>query len=188
MPASLRLHPSWVERSLADAWESWSIFDPRHLPSLAAGPLGVPFHDRLLALLTPVHNQKSFQCLPTLVFLARAGRLEPEAVAAVARGRHESGALGLSLLVKTLQRGLDATLRGLWPTALAIADALCTVEKRPAQLAELLRLLTTYAHEVPPAAAQPPPGLIALAEAKGSTKAHQAARDLVVALSQAGSS
>ena len=185
MPATLRLYPGWSDRVFDRAFEAWSLWDPRHLPSLAADPLGVPFHDRLLALLAPEHNQKHFQCQSTLVLLARAGRLDPVAAAAAARGRHEAGVLGLSVLVKALQRGIDETLRGVWPMAIAIADALCTVEKRPAQLAELLRVLTTYAHEVPPEAAHPPPGLVGLAEAKGSTKAHAAARDLVTALRQA---
>ena len=188
IPSALRLHPRWTDRCFADAYDAWSIFDPRHLPSLAPGPLGVPFHDRLLALLTPEYNQKHFQGLPTLVVLARAGRLVPAAAAAAARGRHESGTLGLGLLVKVLQRGLDASLRGLWPSSLAIAGALCDVEKRPPQLAELLRLLATYAHEVPPTAAEPPPGLVAFAGAKGATKAHEAARDLIALLRGPGSS
>ena len=187
VPAALRLHPRWTDRCFDAAYEGWALFDPRHLPGLAAGPLGEPFHDRALALLAPEHNQKSFQFVPTLIVLARAGRLDPVAAGAAARGRHENGTLGLSLLVKALQRGLDGSLRGLWPSALAIADALCTVGKRPAQLAELLRLLTTYAHEVPPTAAEAPPGLVALADAKGATKAHAAARELVAALRQAGS-
>ncbi|MDR7254714.1 hypothetical protein J2X46_003712 [Nocardioides sp. BE266] len=182
MPDALRLVPRWVDRCFEDAFQEWSLFDPRHIPSLAAGRYGVPFHDRLLALLMTVHNQSSFQGSPTLLVLARSGCLEPAAIAAAALGRHEAGTLSLTLLTRTIQRDLEAALPALWPLAMAIADALCGAARRPAALAELLRLLTSYAHEVPAEAAVVPPGILALAGAKGSTKAHHAARDLVTAL------
>ncbi|MGI8626409.1 MAG: hypothetical protein ACR2J5_07545 [Geodermatophilaceae bacterium] len=189
MPATLRLHPRWTDRVFEDAFNAWALFDPRHLPSLAAGPLGVPFHDRLLALLTTEHNRDSFQGSPTLVQLARWGRLDPAAAADAARGRHDAGTLSLSQLVRTLQRDFEVALRGLWPAALAIGDALSTVAKRPPQLADLLRLLTAFAHEVPTSAmSYVPQGLSALAESKGTTRAHEAARQLVGALRQAGAS
>ena len=111
-------------------------------------------------------------------------RLPPPPVVVTRQGRSS-----LTLLVRTLQRDFEVALRGLWPTALAIGDALCTVAKRPPQLAELLRLLAGVAHEVP-ASVQPsvPQGLSALAESKGTTKAHEAARQLVAALRLAGAS
>lgn len=188
MSATMRLYPRWADRVFADAFGAWSIFEPRHLPSVAADPIGVPFHDRLLALLTPQYNQTRFQCQSTLVFLARAGRLDAAAAATAARGRHDAGTLSLRLLTKALQRSLDEEMRGVWPMSLAIADALCTAEKRPAELTELLRVLTSYAHEVPADAVTLPPGLVSLAEAKGSTKGHVAARDLVGALHRAAAS
>ena len=188
MPATIRLVPRWPDRVVADAFGTWSLYDPRHFPGLAEGPFGVPLHDRLLALLTPFHNQKSFQALPTLADLARRGRLDPAAAAAAAVGRHEAGTLSLKLLVATLQRAFDEVFRGVWPTALAIADALCTVTRKPAQLGELLRLLATHAHEVPVEAVTVPPGLAAFAESRGSSKGHEGARQLVAALRRAAAS
>ena len=185
MPATIRLVPRWPDRVVADAFGTWSLYDPRHFPGLAEGPFGVPLHDRLLALLTPFHNQKSFQALPTLDGLARRGRLDPAAAAAAAVGRHEAGTLSLKLLVATLQRAFDEVFRGVWPTALAIADALCTVTRKPAQLGELLRLLAMHAHEVPVEAVTVPPGLAAFAESRGSSKGHEGARQLVAALRRA---
>ena len=159
MAATLRLLPRWTDRAFSDAFASWALFDPRHLPSFAAGPLGVPFHDRLLSLLTTGFNRRSFQAVPTLVELARRGRLDPAAAAAAAVGRHHAGTLDLKLLTYGLQRGLEEAFRGLWPTALAIGDAMCTVEKRSAQLGDLLRMLASLAHEVPAEAVEVPPGL-----------------------------
>ena len=187
-PATIRLVPRWPDRVVANAFETWSLYDPRHFPGLVAGPFGVPLHDRLLALLTPLHNQRSFEALPTLADLARRERLDPTACAAAALGRHEAGTLSLKLLVASLQRAFDEVFRGVWPTALAIADALCGVTKKPAQLAELLRLLAAHAHEVPAGEVTVPPVLAAFAESRGSSKGQEAARHLVRALHLAAAS
>jgi hypothetical protein len=64
---------------------------------------------------------------------------------------------------------------------MAIADALCAVPRRPAQLADLLRLLTEYAHEVPAEDPAVPEHVQRLAEARGSSQAHEAARALLSA-------
>lgn len=183
---SLRLMPRWGDRVVEDAFASWGLFDPRHFPGLVAGPFGVPLHDRLLALMTPEYNTRVIQAVPVLVEFARQGRLVPAAVAAAAVGRHEAGTLRLGILTKGLQRGFEeGGFRQLWPSVLAIADGLCGVDKKPGGLADLLRLLTTYAHEVPAAAVDLPPGLLRFAENRGSTKSHVEARELVAALRRA---
>ncbi len=51
--------------------------------------------------------------------------------------------------------------------------------RKPAGLADLLRMLTQYVAEVPAAERYLPPSLVRLAEAKGSTKSHAEARRLV---------
>ncbi len=187
MPATMRLYPGWADRTISDAHTSWLGFDPRYLPSTATGPLGTPFHDRLLAQLTTVYNRGHSQASSTLVQIARWGSLNPAAGADAAQGRHEAGTLSLSQLVRELQLGLEIALAGLWPTALAIGDALCTVGKRPTHLADLLRLLTAFAHEVPRSERSSiPQGLSTFAASKGTTKAHEAARQLVTALQQDG--
>jgi hypothetical protein len=175
--------PHWTDRVTVDAFAEWALYDPRHFPGLAAGPFGLPLHDRLLSLATPSHNTTHFQSQPTWADFARRGRLDPAMAAAAAVGRHEAGTLKLALLTKTLQRLFPLAFRGVWPSALAIADALCGVHRKPTQLPDLLRLLTAHAHEVP-ATALPelPSTLVALAERRGSTKSHAAARQLVQAL------
>jgi hypothetical protein len=183
MPSALRMLPRWADRVTVDAFASWMLYDPRHFPGLAAGPFGLPLHDRLLSLATPDYNTTHFQAQSTLADFARRGRLDPALAAAAAVGRHEAGTLKLSLLVKTLHRLFPVAFREVWPSALAIADALCGVPRKPTQLPDLLRLLTATAHEVPAAGVpELPPTLVALAESRGTTKSHAAARQLVEAL------
>lgn len=185
---TLRMLPRWGDRVVDVAYAQWTGFDPRHFPGHAAGPLGVPLHDRLLSLLTTELDQGHHQGVPVLVETARQGRLVPAAAGAAAAGRHAAGTLRLGVLVTSLQRAFEqGALRGLWPSALAIADALCTTERKAPGLPDLLRLLTSHAHEVPPEHVQVPAGLRQLAEARGSTKSHAEARQLVAALQQAAS-
>jgi len=181
--STVRMLPRWPDRVTVDAFATTSIFDPRAFPGLTAGPFGLPLHDRLLSLATPHHNQTHFGVVPTLADFAARGRLDPVMAAAAAVGRHEAGTLKLALLNKTLQRLMPVAFRGIWPSALAIADGLCGVPRKPTQLPDLLRLLTAHAHEVPAEAARDlPPTLVSLAESRGSTKSHEAARQLVHAL------
>ena len=185
---AVRMLPRWPDRVTVDAFATWSLYDPRHFPGLAAGPFGLPLHDRLLSLATPYYNEDKFQAQSTLGDFAARARLDPAMAAAAAVGRHEAGTLKLGLLVKTLQRLFPLVFRGAWPSALAIADALCGVKRKPAQLPDLLRLLSAHAHEVPAELAQDLPAtLVALAESRGSTKSHEAARQLVDALRATGS-
>jgi hypothetical protein len=67
-----------------------------------------------------------------------------------------------------------------------MADALCGVTKKPSGLPELLRLLTTYAHEVPASEIpEIPAGLRQLTQGRSSTRSHAEARELVAALHRA---
>lgn len=181
--AVLRLYPRWSDRAMPYAhltgW--WG-----RVPALAIGPLGLALHDVLLSQLTPAGAANGRPHPAEFLQQVRWGRIDPATAAAAAVGRHEAGTLGLTGMVRTLGAQMETHLRGLWPIALAIADALCGVSRRPAAHADLLRLLTTYAHEVPAdVRAQPPAGIAALATGKGSTKAHLAARDLVKSLQDA---
>ncbi len=188
IPPVVRMLPRWPDRVTVDAYATWDLYDPRHFPGLVAGPFGLPLHDRLLALASPYYNEDSFQAHSLLIDFAARGRLDPEMAAAAAVGRHEAGTLKPALLVKTLQRLFPLVFRGVWPSALAIADALCGVKRKPTQLPDLLRLLTAHAHEVPAELAREVPvNLVALAESRGSTKSHEAARQLVDALRATGS-
>lgn len=174
--AVLRLYPRWSDRAMPYAHlASWW----GGVPALATGPLGLALHDVLLTHLTPAGDMNGRPHPAEFLQQVRWGRIDPATAAAAAVGRHEAGTLGLTGVVRTLGAQMETHLRGLWPIALAIADALCGVPRRPAALSDLLRLLTTYAHEVPAdIRVQIPAGIRTLAASKGATKAHLAARDL----------
>ncbi len=177
----VRLMPRWADRAIEHAHLADAYFDPRFVPGRAAGPLGEPFHDRILGFLAGKPNGSSEPLLATVVDLARHDRLDPDAAVAAALGRHAAGILALGRLTQgfadVVERG---GLRGLWPSALAIAAALTEVPNKPSGLAQLLRLLTGYAAEVPKP--EVPEELRRFAAAAGSTRSQVEARALVAAL------
>jgi hypothetical protein len=71
--------------------------------------------------------------------------------------------------------------RGLWPSLLKIAAALCTVPEPPAELPALMGLLSDYAHEVPEPVI--PESLRVFADGAGTARGRTEARALVEALS-----
>ncbi|WP_130493870.1 hypothetical protein [Motilibacter rhizosphaerae] len=91
----------------------------------------------------------------------------------------EQGECSLPALAGVLEDVfLGGALRQLWPVALELADLACATSKRPAGLEVLLRMLATYAVEVPePRPA--PPHVAALAARRGQTKAQSEARVLL---------
>lgn len=98
------------------------------------------------------------------------------------------GRLSMSRLPGTLSDlFLGGGLRQGWPTAMSVADVACGAPRRPAGLPELLRMLATYAAQVPPpsqGSAPLPPHVAELAAADGRTKAQMEARRLGAALAR----
>jgi hypothetical protein len=173
---TVRLMPQWGDRTMSDAYQVQTYFDPRHFPGRIAGPFGLPLHDKLLAFLA--HQGRA---LDTVLDVARHDRLDPEMAAAAAVGRHGAGSLAAGRLTQSLNTVFEnGGFRGMWPSALAIAAALCEVPNKPSGLPDLLRLLTAYAHEVPEP--RVPDALRRFAEARGSSRSHVESRGLVAAL------
>jgi hypothetical protein len=178
---TVRLMPLWGDRTMPDAYQSYSYFDPRHFPGRIAGPFGLPLHDRLLSLMTFKDKRAIPEALRTVIDVARHDRLDPEMAAAAAVGRHGAGSLAAGRLTESLGTVFeDGGLHGMWPSALAIADALCEVPNKPSGLPDLLRLLTAYAHEVPEP--QVPDALRRFALGSGSSRSHVESRALIAAL------
>lgn len=151
------------------------------IPGRIAGPFGLPLHDRLLALLSLTERRNIPRAVCTVLDVARHDRLDPELAAAAAVGRHRAGTLGAGRLTESIGATFESGgLRGLWPSALAIAAALCEVPDKPSGLPDLLRLLATYAHEVPDP--RVPDALRWFADGRGSSRSHLEARALVAAL------
>jgi hypothetical protein len=77
---------------------------------------------------------------------------------------------------------LAGGMKAAWPLALGTAAFAADLPRKPAGLADLLRMLTQYVAEVPPSERALPPPLHHLAQAKGSTKSHAEARRLFAAM------
>jgi len=176
---TVRLMPQWGDRTMVDAYQIHTYYDPRHFPGRIAGPFGLPLHDRLLSLMTL--KQHAVSAMDTVIDVARHERLDPELAAAAAVGRHGAGSLAAGRLAQSLGIAFErGGFRGMWPSALAIAAALCDVPNKPSGFPDLLRLLTAYAHEVPEPRA--PEALRRFAEGPGSSRSHVESRMLVAAL------
>lgn len=173
---TVRLMPLWGDRTMPDAYQVHSYFDPRHFPGRIAGPFGLPLHDKLLAFLA--HQGRA---LDTVLDAASHDRLDPELAAAAAIGRHGAGSLAAGRLTQSIGTAFEnGGFRGMWPSALAIAAALCEVPNKPSGLPDLLRLLTAYAHEVPEP--RVPDALRRFAQGRGLSRSHVESRALIAAL------
>jgi hypothetical protein len=178
---TVRLMPLWGDRTIVDAYQSYSYYAPHLFPGRIAGPFGLPLHDRLLSLMTLEDKRQNPEALHAVIDVARHERIDPELAAAAAVGRHGAGSLAAGRLAQSLGTAFeDGGLRGMWPSALAIAAALCEVSNRPSGLPDLLRLLTAYAHEV--REPRVPDALRRFAQGPGSSRSHVESRVLVAAL------
>jgi hypothetical protein len=110
------------------------------------------------------------------------------ALTLIARGRFDTSLFEQACL-RLLERGelrlartaaaweqvvLGGGMRPLWPAVTAVVEAACSLERRPAGLADLLSMARRYAAAEPGAVA--PPAVVAVAEGKGASKVHVEAR------------
>ena len=179
-----RVFPQWPDRVLRQPFTDSTGADDFTIGLLQmSGDFGLASHDYLLGALVRSDEVRRQGSVDRLAELIGQAQLDPDLAVTAAMGRYETGALALPALVhswgEVFERG---GLRGLWPLAVAIAGALCELAPKPSGLPALLRLLTTYAHEVP----QPsvPDGVRVLAASRGSTRSHVEARALVAALTR----
>jgi hypothetical protein len=172
--------PLWGDRCAAlnhPEWEGYGAF-----PTLIAGPLGLPLHDRFLQLMTRTHQRGVDVVVSTMLSVLRLDRLDPQLAAAAALRRHDEGTLDLAAVNWSAWVAFEfGGFRGLWLSLLQIAAALCTVPEPPAELLARLGLLSDYAHEVPEPVIPEP--LRAFADGAGKARGRTEARALVEALS-----
>lgn len=163
----LRVMPWWPDRVIPHP----GMDGIQDMPVRVSGTPGLPIHYLLW--------KSSSEAVAEM---ARRNRFDPELVARAAVLRHSRGELHLGYFVRFLRSRLRAKgcLAGIWPSALAIADGLVGVAKKPSQLPQLLSLLIEYAPEVPEPVI--PEGLRRFAAGKGTTKSHIEARRLIEAL------
>ena len=116
-----------------------------------------------------------------LVMLAD-GQLDTGRLQAGCAHLASSGMLSMSRFTGSLEDlFLAGAMKEMWPLGLAVADRAAQAPRRPPGLADLLRLLATYAVEVP-RPVEVPPAIDALARGTGETKAQMEARRLGAAL------
>ena len=172
----LRLRPGGLWLGYVEQWQGHG-----HLDSRAA--FGPACHDLLLggyAADRPGSRQEIVDL--TLAWIG-AGRYSVEPGLAASWARLRVGRLNLARCAAAWEQlFLSGGMRATWPVALGTAGFAAELPRKPAGLADLLRMLTQYAGEVPVAERDLPPSLVRLAEAKGSTKSHAEARRLVQAL------
>ena len=172
----LRLRPGGLWLGYVEQWQGHG-----HLDSRAA--FGPACHDLLLggyAADRPGSRQEIVDL--TLAWIG-AGRYSVEPGLAATWARLRVGRLNLARCAAAWEQlFLSGGMRATWPVALGTAGFAAELPRKPAGLADLLRMLTQYVGEVPVAERDLPPSLVRLAEAKGSTKSHAEARRLVQAL------
>ncbi len=183
-----RVFPTWSDRAVRNAFVEGS----RHgtttadFPAHASGSFGAPLHDLFLHDLSraTVKSYLKDQLLGARCALGHQ-RFDPALFAEVGRQRHRAGTLGLPHLLETTQAlGEQQLVKQLWPLLTALASALAAEPRRPPALAGMFRQLSGWVVEIPERV-ELPDGIRHLAAARGSSKAHEAARTLVEAVEQA---
>ena len=184
-----RVFPTWSDRAVRNAFVEGS----RHgtttadFPAHATGSFGAPLHDLFLHDLTraTVNPDRIDDRLLGARCALGHQRFDPALFAEVGLQRHRAGTLDLPHLLETTQAlGEQQLVKQLWPLLTALASGLAAEPKRPPALAGMFRQLSGWVVEIPERV-ELPDGIRHLADARGSSKAHEAARTLVEAVEQA---
>lgn len=162
---------------------NWSVVGATLVQS--PGPLGVAVHDSLLREYAGVDDAARRAAVDlTLEALGRRTYAPITAVAAAA-GRLAHGRLNLTRCSAAWEQVfLAGGLYPVWNVAVHTTELAIAQPRRPPGLADLLRMLTRYATEIPRESEHREvlPRLALFATEKGNTKAHAEARRLVAAL------
>jgi hypothetical protein len=156
-------------------------------PAEMSGRFERPLHDALVAMLVQGIENKDAASLGSACRAIRRGKVDPALFVLAVLAGFEQGNVKLERLAHATHHVFEQDgLAQFWDAALGAAEALTARPGTPAiGLAQLVEVLTAYAHEVPEPSV--PPGLRAVAEAGGRTKLHQAVVTLVGSLEQGGS-
>ncbi|WP_141014319.1 hypothetical protein [Nocardioides sambongensis] len=184
-----RVFPTWADRAVRKAFVQGSRqgTTTADFPAHATGSFGVPLHDLFLHDLTRATvgaDRNADRLLGARCALGHQ-RFDAALFAEAGLQRHRAGTLDLPHLLETTQAlGEQRLVKQLWPLLTALASSLASEAKRPPALAGMFRQLSGWVVEIP-VRVELPDGIRNLAAARGSTKAHEAARTLVAAVEQA---
>lgn len=184
-----RVYPTWSDRAVRRAFVDGSRqrTTTANFPAHATGSFGAPLHDLFLHDLTraTVNTDRNDDRLLGARCALGHQRFDPALFAEAGLQRHRAGTLGLPHLLETTQAlGEQQLVKQLWPLLTALASSLAAEPKRPPALAGMFRQLSGWVVEIPERV-ELPDGIRHLAAARGSSKAHEAARTLVAAVEQA---
>jgi hypothetical protein len=171
----LRLRSTGLWQPYGDWWMGQQHLDSR-------GPIGVACHDLLLAGYAADRPDSRKETVELTLGWIGAGRYAVEPGLAATWARLKLGRLNLARCAAAWEQVfLAGGMRAAWPLALGAAGQAAELPRKPAGLADLLRMLTQYVAEAPSSECSLPAAVEALAAAKGSTKSHAEARLLVAA-------
>ena len=165
---------------------TWSLL-PESFVHMA-GPLGVAVQDALLREYAGERTETPREAVGRTMEALGRRTYPPVTAVAAAAGRLAAGRLNLSRCAAAWEQiFLAGGLYPVWHVALHTAEIAVAQPRRPPGLADLLRMLTAYAPEIPLESGhrEMPPRLAAYAAEKGSTKGHAEARRFVAALQTA---
>jgi len=180
----LGVAPAWADLLAARTqtqFDQAARFPPRWLPMMAHAPAPGRAVLHVLAA-TLCHADEDHRLLAVESALILMGRRlwDPVAYTECCEHMLADGVLRLGRLTHAWEQLILAGgLQVLWPTARAVIAAASESDRKPPGLADLLGMLRRYVGAVP----EPdvPPGVLALARSRGTTKAKAAATAFVSA-------
>ncbi len=177
---TLDVVPRWPDLIAAKTYSSFdqsSKMAPRWLEWLveAPGEAGPAVHLVLATTLSHADERCRLLAVDAALSLMSQGRFDTALFEQACLRLLERGELRLARTAAAWEQLiLGGGLRHLWPALVAVVDAACAQERKPAGLHELLAVARRYAGAVP--GGQVPRGVEELARAKGSSKVHVEAR------------
>ncbi len=175
--------------TLAARTDQDSVFQPERLALVvwSAGPIGPAAHHHLARLLAHPRLDSRLLAAQHAGTLARQGRLDPQTLRERTLALVNAGALSLPRAVAGWAELASASsMSTVWPSWQSVLDVACGAARKPAGLAEVLRVTREHAPVLRAALGTSwvPSSVRALASAGGSTKAAAEARALLAYLDQ----
>lgn len=170
-----------------------SVAHAQRLPLLvcSAGPIGPAVHHHLARLLVHPRLDSRLLAAQQVAALALRGRVDPQLLRERSLALFAHGALPLSRAAQGwAELAALSSMDTIWPTWIAVLDAACSGTRKPAGLADLVRVTREHAPAVVDHLGREwlPASVQLLAKARGASKAATEARALVAALREGGGS
>jgi hypothetical protein len=175
--AVVPLWPDWVVAKAAHSFDQ-SVKGPAQWLAwltTAGGRPGLPVHHAVATTLSHADEHCRLLAVDAALTLISQGRFDTALFERACLRLLERGELRLARTAAAWEQVvLGGGMRPLWPAVMAVVEAACRQDRRPAGLAELLAVARRYAAAAPGAVV--PPAVAAIAQTKGTSKVHVEAR------------